>query len=51
MIQKLKFEELIQEPTKGEYYLVVKLAKENPELLDGRELWILNNFKESDFYD
>ena len=31
-------------PTKEEIMSVIKYSKEYPELLDDRELWILENF-------
>lgn len=33
-------------PTEEEIKVVKEIAKYNPDLLDGRELWILQNFIE-----
>lgn len=49
MIQKLRFEELIQEPSCEEYSIAAKIAEENPEFLDDRDIWILNHFNRRDF--
>ncbi len=38
----------INQPSKGEYLSVKRLAKSNPEDLDSRELWVLKNFSEGD---
>ncbi len=49
MIQKLKFEERIRDATREEYLIVVKMARELPEMVGGRDIWIINNFNEADF--
>lgn len=36
----------IQNPTEEEVQEVLEISKNNPELLDERELWILENFCE-----
>ena len=36
----------IQNPTEEEVQEVLEISKNNPELLDDRELWILENFCE-----
>jgi len=33
-------------PSEEEYKAVKELAKSNPRLLDGRDLWVLKNFRE-----
>lgn len=38
---------LVKIPDLEEIKEVKKIARNNPELLDGRELWILENFSES----
>ena len=38
-------------PSQEEIRAVKEIADSNPELLDGRELWILKEFVESDFYE
>ena len=36
-------------PTKKEFKAIKELQKNVPEVLDGRELWVLENFCEGDF--
>jgi len=36
-------------PTREEIEAVKEFARSNPEMLDGRELWILKEFLESEF--
>lgn len=38
----------ISKPTLEEIQYVKRIAKNNPEDLDSRELWILENFSEGD---
>lgn len=47
MIQK--FQIAFQKPDKEEYSVLIKIAKENPGFLDGRDIWVLTNFTELDF--
>ena len=39
----------IQNPTEEEIREVLEISKNNPELLDSKELWILENFCDGDF--
>ena len=38
----------VNQPSKEEYFSVKRLAKSNPEDLDSRELWVLENFSDGD---